>query len=338
MVGNNLTINLNMNLREFQKNALKTESIPEVIKINKLLLLNILDAYICCGNIIEQIKQNTLYNNPYNIEQYRHDYTKLLTKLNELSSVALNDTTELNINIRIFHAIIGIATESVELVEPLISNINKIPYDNVNISEEFADIGWYMAIAYDEMDIYIGDTLHNYPLLGNDWKPEEIRCNKLLLVNTLKTFVCLGNILDQIKKNAMYGKPYNIENFRTDFTNSFSYMNELSSVSLNDVETLDINIRLYHAIIGISCQSAELTKALADNILYVEYDYNNLCDNLRNIRWYLSFGYDELNIGWDKSFESVIEKLRIRYPDKFSSKHAIERDLDAERVALEAVM
>jgi hypothetical protein len=326
-----------MNLREFQTNALKTESIPEVVKVNKLLLLNILDAYIGCGNIIEQIKHNTLYDIPYNIEKYRHDYTTVFTKLNELSSVAINDATELKINIRIFHAIIGIATEAVELVEPLISNINNTPYDTVNISEEFADAGWYMAIAYDEMGLDIGDTLHIHPLLGTDWKPEEIRCNKLLLINTLKTFVCLGNILDQIKKNAMYGKPYNIENFRTDFTNSFSYMNELSSVALNDTEVLDINIRLYHSIIGISCQSVELAKALVDNILYVEYDYDKICDNLRNIRWYLSFGYDEMGIQWDASFGAVIEKLRIRYPDKFSSQHAITRDLDAERVALEVV-
>jgi len=57
------------------------------------------------------------------------------------------------IDSRVAHAIIGLATESVELLEALRDAIeNDAPIDGVNVLEELGDLNWYHAIAVDALN------------------------------------------------------------------------------------------------------------------------------------------------------------------------------------------
>jgi hypothetical protein len=51
--------------------------------------------------------------------------------------------------VRILHGSVGIATESSELLEPLVVYFSgKAPFDMVNCKEEMADVGWYLNVMY----------------------------------------------------------------------------------------------------------------------------------------------------------------------------------------------
>jgi hypothetical protein len=61
----------------------------------------------------------------------------------------------------------------------------------------------------------------------------------------------------------------------------------------------------------------------------------NIAEEFGDIDWYKAIGVDELNINWVTILDTVISKLKTRYPDAFTSEDAINRDLDKERKVLD---
>jgi NTP pyrophosphatase (non-canonical NTP hydrolase) len=54
---------------------------------------------------------------------------------------------ETTVSTDIIHAVLGIATEAVELIEALITSLEKdLPLDEVNTLEELGDVFWYVAL------------------------------------------------------------------------------------------------------------------------------------------------------------------------------------------------
>lgn len=51
--------------------------------------------------------------------------------------------------------------------------------------------------------------------------------------------------------------------------------------------------------------------------------------------WYQAIALDQLESTFTETGNTVINKLRVRFPDKFNVKDAHERDLDSERTVLE---
>lgn len=128
-----------------------------------------------------------------------------------------------------------------------------------------------------------------------------------------------------------------------------------------------VSPRIVHAALGLGTESAEiLEKVLASFATGKDFDYANLFEELGDGNWYQALAIDaaskedpssaakeaaapefidgriDLNIcthgGRRWTFEAIwdknISKLRARYPAKFDSEKAFERDLEAERRAL----
>ncbi len=167
--------------------------------------------------------------------------------------------------------------------------------------------------------------------------PDSINVNEKLLLNVMGASICIGEILDQIKKNAMYGKDYNQDDFNNLLHNALELLNDIRNVDLNDKHAIDVNVRIFHAIVGIATESSELLYALLNDINGEDIDYINVSEEFSDISWYQAIGFDEIGIDWGQSLESVINKLKVRYPNKFTSHDAINRNLDKERVELEKV-
>lgn len=91
-----------------------------------------------------------------------------------------------------------------------------------------------------------------------------------------------------------------------------------------------------HMIFGMQTETAEITdvykKALAYN---KQIDYTNVKEELGDLMWYVA-NMCNLN-GWDLRdiLQTNIDKLKTRYPEKFTNDLAINRDLDSERLVLE---
>lgn len=96
------------------------------------------------------------------------------------------------------------------------------------------------------------------------------------------------------------------------------------------------NEDLLHAALGIASEAGEFTDQLKKHLFYgAPLDIVNLQEEAGDILWYLSIFIEWSGGNYEEIMERNIEKLRIRYPEKFSLEASQNRKLDAERKVLE---
>ncbi len=104
-------------------------------------------------------------------------------------------------------------------------------------------------------------------------------------------------------------------------------------------------IRLLHAFIGLETEVGEILDALKKHIFYgKELDVVNLAEELGDLDWYKAIATDALATMLKRDpyeletsiKQTNIAKLKARFPNKFNSTDAIERNLDVERQILES--
>jgi hypothetical protein len=97
-----------------------------------------------------------------------------------------------------------------------------------------------------------------------------------------------------------------------------------------------VTIRLLHAAIGLATESGELLDMLKKHIFYGRpLDRVNALEELGDSQWYAALAIDVLQTTLNDVLTMNIEKLRLRYPEKFTETCAVERDVTAERVLLD---
>ena len=136
-----------MDLNQYVKDATTTESLVDVIKVDHNLLASTLQIIIAAGTILDQIKKNAFYDKPFNTEALKAEFTNIVQSLDTLKDPIVNgiNPQDTAFTPRVFHSVVGIATESVELLE----GIFKEDFDTVNFLEELGDLNWYEAIGID---------------------------------------------------------------------------------------------------------------------------------------------------------------------------------------------
>ena len=103
-----------------------------------------------------------------------------------------------------------------------------------------------------------------------------------------------------------------------------------------DVANLKYKIDLLHAAIGMQTEAAEFSDMLKKHIFYGKpLDKVNLKEELGDQLWYIAMALRALDTTFEAVMERNIEKLKARYPDKFTEELAENRDLDKEREILE---
>lgn len=141
--------------------------------------------------------------------------------------------------------------------------------------------------------------------------------NELLL-----QFINVGSEIDSIKKHMFYGK-------------KSKYYTESIEESLDNVNNI-IHEDIIHGIIGVATESVELVEALNDSIKSgLLLDDVNIKEEIGDIFWYIAILANRLDISFEDIQTTVINKLKARYPDKFTEDYAINRDLNLERKILE---
>jgi NTP pyrophosphatase (non-canonical NTP hydrolase) len=91
-----------------------------------------------------------------------------------------------------------------------------------------------------------------------------------------------------------------------------------------------------HMVIGISTEAGELLDAYKKHFAYgKELDKVNVGEEIADMMWYISNLCRMLNIDYEEMLERNINKLKARYPEKFTQENALNRDLDVERKILE---
>lgn len=126
---------------------------------------------------------------------------------------------------------------------------------------------------------------------------------------------------------------YDVKNFIKDAikteSNKYPLDNEYESYTTQDN-------RLLHAAMGLSTEASEFLDPIKKYLFYGKpLDITNLKEELGDMLWYMAIAMDALGTNFEIEMARVIFKLKTRYPDKFDSDKAINRNLDAERKALE---
>ena len=98
----------------------------------------------------------------------------------------------------------------------------------------------------------------------------------------------------------------------------------------------EVTIRLLHSAMGISTEAGELLDMLKKHIFYGKpIDFPNAKEEIGDALWYSAIAIDVLKTTLDEVMSVNIEKLKARYPEKFTSENALNRDLKKERIILE---
>jgi NTP pyrophosphatase (non-canonical NTP hydrolase) len=180
----------------------------------------------------------------------------------------------------------------------------------------------------------------------------EVDENSLyLLENTFKLMMCLevyGHHLDVLKKRIFYNKPIleiqnyvakaDIEKFQEHYkANNVDFNFDLSSITEQEkimlhclIGMITETIELATPFINYFCAPSNTIKSFKNKL-----DLANIVEELGDLHWYMSQFIDELNLDHNVILEKNIAKLKTRYPEKFTSENAINRDLEAERKTLE---
>lgn len=95
-------------------------------------------------------------------------------------------------------------------------------------------------------------------------------------------------------------------------------------------------VRLLHASMGLATEAAEFVDSMKKHFFYKkELDSVNLREELGDMCWYMAIAMDALETNFEEVQAINIAKLKARYPNKFCSEKAQNRDLDTERQILE---
>lgn len=90
-----------------------------------------------------------------------------------------------------------------------------------------------------------------------------------------------------------------------------------------------------HMLFGMSTEVGELTDAYKRYLAYgTELDYLNVQEEIGDLCWYIANFCTFNDFDLEEILRINIEKLKTRYPEKFTQKDAVERDLQKERDTL----
>lgn len=93
---------------------------------------------------------------------------------------------------------------------------------------------------------------------------------------------------------------------------------------------------LLHGAIGLATEAGELLDAVKRSLFYGgQLDRTNLVEELGDLEWYMAVIRHAVGVEQDEVQRINIEKLKARYPEKFTSDDALQRDLARERKILE---
>lgn len=91
-----------------------------------------------------------------------------------------------------------------------------------------------------------------------------------------------------------------------------------------------------HMVLGMQTEVAEIADVYKKHIAYGKnLDLVNVKEEIGDAMWYIQNMCNMNNWSLEEILYTNIEKLKSRYPEKFSNDNALNRDLDKEREILE---
>lgn len=182
-----------------------------------------------------------------------------------------------------------------------------------------------------DLQKYVQDAIRTESKIPN------VKLNLYEFDQLVLLFVCAAELLDQVKKNVFYNKGINEKKWDDSVKTIDLTIQALKSIQRNEdyyeTSVTKFDPRIFHGIVGVATEAGELVEALKASQNSI--DTTNVLEEIGDISWYTAILLDQLGGDWEKLLNANIAKLKARYPEKFTSQDAIERDVDNERKVLE---
>lgn len=95
-------------------------------------------------------------------------------------------------------------------------------------------------------------------------------------------------------------------------------------------------IDLLHAGLGMCTEVGEFVDVIKKHLFYgKEIDTVNLKEELGDKLWYIAVALRKLETTFNEVMKTNIDKLKLRYPEKFTEDKAVNRNIKIERELLE---
>lgn len=96
--------------------------------------------------------------------------------------------------------------------------------------------------------------------------------------------------------------------------------------AMRTAKTGNKDFDLMHAAYGVSGEAGEFVDVIKKSQVYGRaLDHKHAAEELGDILWFVALGCQALGVSMNDVAEKNIEKLRVRYPEKYSDALANER-------------
>ncbi len=146
-----------------------------------------------------------------------------------------------------------------------------------------------------------------------------------MLETTLRHAIATGEQVDAVKKTLFYGKAL-----------PANHPIQTAQGQDTQVQVQRLNPDVLHAALGLYTEATELLEACLATLQGQPFDTVNAFEECGDAEWYLAMLYRALGRTPEAAKAANIAKLRARYPEKFATAQAVQRDLDTERQILES--
>lgn len=161
-------------------------------------------------------------------------------------------------------------------------------------------------------DVYQQETVRTLSTSFHSEKVEEYQA-----VYALTDFIRAAKRLDVVKKALFYGKGPDLTTDEVQFK---------LPAHIDEV--------LFHAVVGIATEAGEMVEIVMRAINAEQVDMDHLNEEGGDLLWYMSHLFRVGGTSFEREMQRNIDKLRARFPEKFSEELAINRDVEAEKRAV----
>ncbi|TAN25173.1 MAG: hypothetical protein EPN31_15805, partial [Castellaniella sp.] len=175
-------------------------------------------------------------------------------------------------------------------------------------------------------------TLEEYKVLAlrTESIVDEVKANKPEYKALLEAFIACGELLDCLKKKIYYKKSTKYDEKFDSLTDEL--LTAIATMKRNrhtPEEVVDeVSPRITHGVLGVLTESSELAQAYLKGLNGGELDAVNLQEEMADgaggcgTSWYAVIIEDETGLDPYEGMRRNINKLAIRYPEKFTVENA----------------
>lgn len=169
-----------------------------------------------------------------------------------------------------------------------------------------------------------------------------------VLANDLIDLIIYGQQADLMKRSLFYrqdkdGLQKRADGYKEAAEKMYQRLELLSAKVENNTQFSIPEMNLIHAALGFFSEAAELLENVMGSFLGTQIseqdgtyvDFQNVKEEIGDVQWYAALATRETDaFSLEEIQRANIAKLAKRYPEKFSTENALNRDLEAEKKAL----